>query len=66
MTARRGSKPFDRRPHRVVGRTYWGGQPGGIRLPSLGELQTIVQHQIYDPGPVIDSVAVPDTPPTSC
>jgi hypothetical protein len=46
-------------------RTYCGGLPGGFRLPSLKELQTIVDYAtaVAAPGPTIDPVAFPGTPP---
>jgi hypothetical protein len=44
-------------------KTYCTGMAGGFRLPSLKELQTLVDYTIALPGPAIDAAAFPATPP---
>ena len=42
-------------------KTYCAGATGGFRLPSVQELQTLVDYTIRSPGPPIDTTAFPDT-----
>jgi hypothetical protein len=41
---------------------YCSGLGGGFRVPSLNELQTIVDRTIASPGPLISAAAFPNTP----
>jgi uncharacterized protein DUF1566 len=42
-------------------KTYCAGATGGFRLPSVQELQTLVDYAVRSPGPPIDTTAFPDT-----
>lgn len=43
-------------------KAYCSGMAGGFRLPSLKELQTLVDYSVALPGPTIDAAAFPGTP----
>ncbi len=42
--------------------TYCSAQGGGFRLPTLKELQSIIDYTKAPPGPTINPIAFPNTP----